>query len=116
MSSQMNDSHAFTEHPLDSIENSLLRNASTKSVILAPFNSTITDGNDDLEEYKMLEGVDVFKNKAKVVKFGIRVKDIDRQYEQNNNQDLDNGVFNNFVNQSESNGNEDSKHQTEDSK
>ena len=74
----MNDSHAFTEHPLDSTMNSLLRNATTKSVILAPFNSTITDGNDELDEYKMVEGIDVFNNKARIIKYGIRVKDIDR--------------------------------------
>ncbi len=30
------------------------------------------------------------------------MKDIDRQYEQNNNQDLDNGVFNEFVNWTDS--------------
>lgn len=41
-----NDSHQtqeryFTEHPLDSTNNELLRNATTKSVILAPFNTTI---------------------------------------------------------------------------
>jgi len=37
-----------------------------------------------------------------VIKFGVRVKDIDRQYEQNNNQDLDNGVFNEFINKTDS--------------
>ena len=81
-----------------------MKNLTTKSVILAPFNSPITEGNEDLDQYKMLPGVEVFANKARVVKYGIRVKDIDRQYEQNNNQDLDNGVFNNFVNQSDSAG------------
>ena len=37
-----------------------------------------------------------------MLKLGIRVRDIDRQYEQNNNCDLDNGVFNEFINKSDS--------------
>lgn len=35
--------------------------------------------------------------KANVIKFGIRVKEIDKNYELNNNCDLDNGVFNKFA-------------------
>ena len=34
------DKDMFTEHALDSTQNSLLKNCETKSVILAPFNST----------------------------------------------------------------------------
>ena len=30
----------FTEHQLDSTQNSILKNCETKSIILAPFNST----------------------------------------------------------------------------
>jgi hypothetical protein len=33
----------------------------------------------------------------KVIRFAARVKDIDRQYEMNNNCELDNGVYNKFV-------------------
>jgi hypothetical protein len=33
----------------------------------------------------------------KVIKFAARVKDLDRQYEMNNNGELDNGVYNKFV-------------------
>lgn len=40
--------------------------------------------------------------KDQIIRFGVWVKDIDRQYEQNNNQDLDNGVFNEFVNRTDS--------------
>jgi hypothetical protein len=32
----------FTEHALDSTTNALMKNCSTKSVVLAPFNSTRT--------------------------------------------------------------------------
>jgi hypothetical protein len=37
-----------------------------------------------------------------VIKYANRVKDLNRQYEMNNNCDLDNGVYNKFVNQSSS--------------
>ena len=39
----------FTEHNLDTKTNgnSLLKNASTKSIILAPFNSTVSDYDED---------------------------------------------------------------------
>jgi len=39
----------------------------------------------------------------KVIKFAPRVKDVDRQYEMNNNCELDNGVYNKFVKQSTEN-------------
>ena len=85
----------FTEHKLDSTQNSLVRNHTTKSVILAPFNSTLTHESEQSEPpmYK----------KNKIIRFGVKVKDIDRQYEANNNGDLDNGVFNEFIQQTDSN-------------
>ena len=36
----------------------------------------------------------------RVIKYAPRVKDINRQYEMNNNCELDNGVYNKFVKQS----------------
>lgn len=39
------DKDLFTEHALDSVNNSLLKNCETKSVILAPFNSTKSNLN-----------------------------------------------------------------------
>lgn len=39
----------------------------------------------------------------KVIKYAARVKDINRQYEMNNNCELDNGVYNKFVKQSTDN-------------
>lgn len=84
----------FTEHQLDSTQNSLVRNHTTKSVILAPFNSTLTHISEDMEELPILK-------KKEIIKFGVKVKDVDRQYEANNNCDLDNGVFNEFVQESD---------------
>jgi serine/threonine protein kinase len=84
----------FTEHELDMTQNSLVRNRTTKSVILAPFNSTLTHISED-------ESAPTYK-KSKVMRFGVKVKDIDRQYENNNNCDLDNGVFNEFIQKTDS--------------
>lgn len=85
----------FTEHQLDSTQNSLVRNRTTKSVILAPFNSTLTHISEDINEPKMFK-------KSKIIRFGVKVKDIDRQYEANNNCELDNGVFNEFIQKTDS--------------
>jgi len=38
-----NETDPFTDHHLDSTQNSMVKNATTKSVILAPFNSTRSD-------------------------------------------------------------------------
>lgn len=85
----------FTEHKLDSTQNSLVRNRTTKSVILAPFNSTLTHMSSDYKDPVVIK-------KNKIMRFGVKVKDIDRQYEANNNWDLDNGVFNEFIQKTDS--------------
>ena len=78
---------------LDTNENSILKNADTKSIILAPFNSTksnIETDNEFLEEIK-----DMLHEKG-IIKFAPRVREIDMQYEVNNNAELDNGVYHDF--------------------
>ena len=75
---------------LNSTQNSMVKNVSTKSVILAPFNSTRThiDANFHLNESIQEKMID-----RRVIKFAAKVKEIDRQYEANNNAELDNGVY-----------------------
>ncbi len=88
----MRDDECFTEHGLESTVNSLLKNNSTKSVVLAPFNSTFGS----FETY----GSEVRHNmfyKGDVLSLGHRVREVDRQYEYNNNCELDNGVYNKFM-------------------
>ena len=92
----------FTEHNLESVYNSL-KNATSKSVILAPFNSTQsqiqTNIKDDIK--------DLIIEKMMVLNFARRCREIDRQYEFNNNGDLDNGVYHKYVyNTDEDNGDE----------
>lgn len=101
--------HFFTEHALDSTTNVLLKNCSTKSVVLAPFNSTRShiEGSDKNEdEEPILPPLEIDENmifEKKVIKYAARVKDVNRQYEMNNNCELDNGVYNKFVKQSTEN-------------
>jgi hypothetical protein len=70
-----------------------LRNITTKSVILAPFNSTISKSFSSWSESVK----EMITNKNKLIKFGPKAKELDRQYEMNNNCELDNGVYNNFA-------------------
>ena len=78
----------FTEHMLDTTQNTMTKNCETRSVILAPFNSTKSnvDANGNVHNFVLSESV----------KFGPRVREIDKQYEINNNADLDNGVFHKY--------------------
>ncbi len=82
----------FTEHMLDSTNNSLMKNCTTKSVILAPFNSTKSDINAPALNESMMA---LMQSKG-CLKFAPRVRDIDKQYEINNNAELDNGVYHKF--------------------
>ena len=86
----------LTEHPLDTQHNEDLpenqRNIQDRSVVLAPFNSLISL-NDTLEDLPLVE--------SHAIKYGKRVREINRVYEQNNNADLDNGVINEAIEQQE---------------
>eukprot|EP01022_Parablepharisma_sp_SALTPOND_P008062 TRINITY_DN135136_c0_g1_i1.p1 TRINITY_DN135136_c0_g1~~TRINITY_DN135136_c0_g1_i1.p1 ORF type:complete len:1066 (-),score=121.39 TRINITY_DN135136_c0_g1_i1:164-3244(-) len=78
----------FTEQNIDVTQNDLTRNNTTKSLILAPFNSVVSCEEDNQAE------VSETYEKKKVIKFAAKVKEIDRQYEKNNNGEVDNGVYN----------------------
>ena len=71
-----------------------LRNASEKSLILAPFNSTMSDVDEFFREALAMAPME---EKKEVFKFAARCRDQDRQYEINNNAELDNGVYHKFV-------------------
>lgn len=90
----------FTEHKLDTQTSdcSQIGNASTKSIILAPFNSTIS-GFDESADNQWPEEIKMNIVNKKAVKFSAQCRDANRQYEQNNNADLDNGVYNEFINE-----------------
>ena len=74
--------------------NQTLRNASSKSVILAPFNSTMSDLS---AFWRTVLKMAQMEDKRDMIKFAARCRDQDRQYEINNNAELDNGVYHKFV-------------------
>lgn len=80
----------FTEQNIDSTFNELTKNISTKSVVLAPFNSTQSHNS----EAEIPGEEKIYKEKKEIIKFAAKVRDIDRQYEKNNNEDIDQGVDN----------------------
>ena len=83
----------------------MLRNESEKSVILAPFNSSLSDFNEDewagmdagLIIHRLFDDAAPLEDKKDMVRFAARCRDQDRQYEINNNGELDNGVYHKFV-------------------
>lgn len=84
-------SEFLTEHPLETIDQDDLppeeRNYHEKSYILAPYNS-IMNLDDTQEDITLMAQ---FEHCA--IKFLKNVRDVNRNYEQNNNADLDNGVI-----------------------
>jgi hypothetical protein len=67
------ESDAFVDAMLDTNENSILKNAETKSVILAPFNSTKSHIETSKE---FLEQVRDLLEDRRVVKFAPRVREV----------------------------------------
>ena len=76
-----------------SSSNSEGKNNSSKSIILAPFNSTKSNLNWELEQLCDDEEVKEMIRSKGAVKYSVKVKEINRQYEMNNNANLDNGVY-----------------------
>ena len=70
----------FTEHRLETEEDDELRNLTTKSIILAPFNSTTSSQSEEMniQIEKMLAP-------KRAIKFNAKCRDFNRQYELNNN-------------------------------
>lgn len=85
-----------------------MQNNEEKSYILAPFNSIksmfIEQPNQPAkapETYKWPEEITKLIVGRKVIKFAKKCREKNRIYEQNNNADLDNGVYNECVNEQE---------------
>lgn len=71
-------------------------------MIYAPFNSSFSDYNEDAEFIWPQSVIqNLYPKKSKIIKFSKKCRDLNREYEQNNNADLDNGVYNAFVNEQE---------------
>lgn len=85
------ESEWFTEQNLETSQNELTRNITSKSNILAPFNSTLSDGSEENKAEEMII------SDKRIIKLAPKVRDVDRQYEKNNNCELDNGVYNKLM-------------------
>jgi len=90
----------FAEQLLVSTQNSGLRNVSSRSVILAPFNSTIS--NEITMERNRHEIAKLLVPRRCLRFKGGKLGEINRQYELNNNAELDNGVYHMDSNRSQS--------------
>jgi hypothetical protein len=83
---------------------------------LAPFNSSISDFNEDewngmdasLIIHRLFDDAAPLQDKKSSLRFAAKCRDQDRQYEINNNGDLDNGVYHKFVYSSRDGNNEQS--------
>ena len=86
----------FMEQMLDTCQNSMLKNAETKSIILAPFNSTKSNLDEIEKNFTLDSEIKEMIQSKSCLKFAPRVREIDKQYEVNNNAELDNGVYHDF--------------------
>ena len=94
----------FTEVDMNKEEEEELKNIDSKSVILAPFNSTKTHLS------SMHSSIyEILYPKNEVLRLNAKCRDVDRAYEINNNGELDNGVYNKFAKQSKENRGEEKK-------
>lgn len=86
----------FTQHNLES-QYSTLKNQESKSIILAPFNSTMSEQS-PIRLGEVRSKIDeLMEVKQQVLRFSKKCREIDRQYEFNNNGQLDNGVYHKVV-------------------
>jgi len=81
------ESSVFTVHNLDTTENADNDTDLSKSAILAPFNSN--EGN----EKEFIESIKPLIISKKAIKFSSKLREVDRQYERDNNSKIDNGVY-----------------------
>ena len=91
----------FNIRNLDTIEENINKNINTKSLILAPFNTSVSENeendSDTYDEVNYKKNmIDINNPDLKilngVIKYVAKVRDLNRNYELNNNQEIDNGV------------------------
>ena len=89
----------FSLKNLDTGEENENKNANSKSIILTPYNSSMTDSsNSSISRTKNKKTFYDLYNKVLIVqnnmlKFNGKVKELNRNYELNNNEEIDNGVI-----------------------
>lgn len=87
------DFEIFDVKNLGTGENEMfLKNNRTKSVILAPFNSSVESGDSKSNEFYDVNNKKI-KLENNILKFAVKVKEINYNYELNNNGEIDNGII-----------------------
>lgn len=91
----------FSIKNIDTGEENENKNANSKSLILAPYNSSMTESisrslkigkpRNKKDQYDLFSKELVIQNN--IIKFNGKVKEINRNYELNNNEEIDNGVI-----------------------
>lgn len=85
----------FNIKNIDTGEDLENKNNNTKSIILAPFNSSVSE-NLSRSSRRANSSIDCEKKeliiKNNVIKFNVKARDLNRNYELNNNGEIDNGI------------------------
>lgn len=71
-----------------------MKNDSSRSVILCPFN---TQTGDKTADKIIAQSAGLMEDKDVMIRFHPRVRELDRNYEKLNNQDFDNGVYHKYA-------------------
>jgi len=71
-----------------------MKNDSSRSVILCPFN---TQTGDKTADKIIKQAAGLMEDKDVMIRFHPRVRELDRNYEKLNNQDFDNGVYHKYA-------------------
>ena len=86
------DHNDFEGNSLSSTQEPDQRNLSYQSDVLGPFNTT--QSNNDKNFIEQIKESGMLVKAANVLTLNLRVREINNRYEANNNQQLDNGVYN----------------------
>ena len=86
--SSISDSSVFTVHNLET-ENSDTEELS-KSVVLAPYN---TNESDEEEEEEFIDSIEPMIMSKRTIKFASKIREVNRQYEKDNNSNINNGIY-----------------------
>ena len=90
-SSLCNNTSVFTVHHLDTTKNDEVGSDLSKSIILDPFNTNNPHPDEYIKEIRPLV------ISKRIIKFSSKLREVDRQYESDNNSNIDNGIYVNMA-------------------
>jgi len=87
------DQWDFEGNTLNSTQEPEMRNLTSKSAVLGPYNSTRSNFDKEMVEEIEEEGYEIY-NPADILMLNIKVHELNKMYEADNNANVDNGVVN----------------------